>query len=655
MWGDENFPPFEFKDETGRAQGFNIELLTLILEKLEKPYVIHLANWDEIQEAIDQDKVDLIASVIRLQTQPKNLYFGNTFQSVNKVIVVPAASDIYSPIDLDKKNLLVDYGAFVTQYLQNIPNCSPTITVSDKKENLLPLLINGNFDAVITCQETLNYILQKEKNGFQLGKKFRVIEASIKPFELCFAGPLRRKTLIKEMNKTLFALDVDETYNQLKRKWFTDAQENSFRQQNRLYSFLGALAILIALFFLFRWIVFYKKSVKHKKSVIKNVQLIIDHLPTPIYVVNYSEEKKPIFWNAAAKVFFSSKTYKHFTEKESNSDLKAINQAIIETGKTDEKVDSIQLEGESRVDLLTYKARIYYQEKACIEIVHTNITELIEAQKTAEKEDQRKTEFLSNISHEIRTPLNAIVGFSSLLPETLDQETRKEYIQIINSKTELLHKLINDIIDLAKIESGKFQLTSDFINLEPLFNDCCDIIEHSIPAEKEVTIKRVCPYEQVMIPVDSTTLHQIIRSFASNAVKFTQKGTIEIGLIHQELLTYIYVKDPGIGIPLEKQVEIFDRFNKIDSFSEGTGLGLAICMAIAKIYKGEVGVYSRVGEGSIFWIAANMRTESIEKEQVDWEPIQSILEKLRKGIWYKCNPYGEMIQQSMEPDKTNTL
>lgn len=223
--------------------------------------------------------------------------------------------------------------------------------------------------------------------------------------------------------------------------------------------------------------------------------------------------------------------------------------------------------------------------------------------KKADEANRLKSAFLANMSHEIRTPLNAIVGFSNLLMESDDPEEKQEFAHIISTNNELLLQLINDIIDMAKIESGSL----DYVYTQTDINKLMEEIESQMKLKnksEEVTVLFDHKLPQCVIYTDRNRLMQVMINFLTNALKFTFKGTVTFGYTLDEAGKKIrfYVKDTGIGIPEDKKDKIFDRFVKLNSFAQGTGLGLPICAMIAEKFGGSIGVESKEGEGSLFWM-----------------------------------------------------
>ena len=225
-------------------------------------------------------------------------------------------------------------------------------------------------------------------------------------------------------------------------------------------------------------------------------------------------------------------------------------------------------------------------------------TELFEAKVKAEQSDQLKTAFLANMSHEIRTPLNAIVGFAKILPEITDEMERASIINIIDTNSDQLLMLINDILDLSKIEAGTIEFVDIPSNLTDLCqNIYCTLIEKTAPG---VQLVFEGAFDNLVTFCDPGRLSQVIVNLITNAIKFTKEGFIRYGYRLREDRVEFYVADTGLGIPEDKLSTIFTRFTKLNSFIAGTGLGLAICRMIVERQHGKIWAESKLGEGSIF-------------------------------------------------------
>lgn len=218
----------------------------------------------------------------------------------------------------------------------------------------------------------------------------------------------------------------------------------------------------------------------------------------------------------------------------------------------------------------------------------------------AELSDRLKSAFLANMSHEIRTPLNAIVGFSELLVDCDDPDEKMEYWQIIESNNELLLRLINDILDLSKIESGILEYKKEEFSLSQVCNELYTMILPKI-TNPNIKFHQDNPYINCRVHLDRNRLKQVWMNFLTNAVKCTRSGHIKMGYSIERNGIRFYVEDTGVGIPKEMQNKVFGRFQKLNEFVQGTGLGLAISKAIVESAGGEIGFHSEPNIGSTFW------------------------------------------------------
>ena len=226
--------------------------------------------------------------------------------------------------------------------------------------------------------------------------------------------------------------------------------------------------------------------------------------------------------------------------------------------------------------------------------------ELREAKERAEESNKLKSAFLANMSHEIRTPLNAIVGFSELLANENRDETRREYTDIILRNNTLLLQIISDVLDLARIESGRMDIERTQFDARDLCREIADSLRLQRRPGVELRVEEGLP--ELFITEYRQGLAQVLNNFTRNALKFTGKGSVTIGFRRIPGHIRFYVRDTGIGIAPENHDKIFGRFVKLNTFEQGSGLGLSICKSIAEQLGGSVGVDSVTGEGSCFRI-----------------------------------------------------
>ena len=270
----------------------------------------------------------------------------------------------------------------------------------------------------------------------------------------------------------------------------------------------------------------------------------------------------------------------------------------------------------THVNLLVKK---YAPQDRIIEIISINydITELkrteemlVKARDKAEASDRLKSAFLANMSHEIRTPLNAIVGFSSLLTSTENAAEKELYNSLIGHNNKLLLNLINDVIDLSKIESGYLELRPDWVNLTELLDESVAEYAHQVPSGVELLTNY--PAHDSLVELDRLRIKQILSNFLSNALKNTTTGHVEVFYEVDHQSVRIGVKDTGRGIPQNMLEKIFERFEKLDSFAQGAGLGLPICKLIVEKMNGRILVDSQLEIGTTFIIELPCRSMLVE-------------------------------------------
>ncbi len=258
--------------------------------------------------------------------------------------------------------------------------------------------------------------------------------------------------------------------------------------------------------------------------------------------------------------------------------------------------------------------------------------ELMKAKQKAESSDKLKTAFLANMSHEIRTPMNAILGFSDLLKNDLHPEKKNQYLSIIQGKGKLLLQLINDIVDIAKIESDQMEIVRHPFDFEKLMNDVQIVFSQRIKTlNKPVTIKIEKKDINHLLVSDEIRVKQILYNLVDNAVKYTDSGEIIIAYAIIQDWLEINISDTGVGIPEDKLQTVFNRFERVNIShtkpKEGTGLGLSISKKLTELLGGQLSVKSELGKGSTFTFRIPFEktdsnkitgTETVNLQQPDW-------------------------------------
>jgi CheY-like chemotaxis protein/nitrogen-specific signal transduction histidine kinase len=257
--------------------------------------------------------------------------------------------------------------------------------------------------------------------------------------------------------------------------------------------------------------------------------------------------------------------------------------------------------------------------------------ELNVAKEKAEESDRLKSEFISSISHEIRTPLNAVVGFSSFIAEANEDPTMEEYSYYIKKQTDLLLKLITDIVDFAKLESKSIQMNYETVDVNDILEEQYFIFKDTLAEGVELSYEKL--EAQNILMTDRFHLGQILMNLLSNAIKFTEKGSIIFGAQAKENNEIeFYVKDTGIGIPQNEQTLIFERFYKLNFVIQGVGLGLAIVKNILEMMNGHIRVESEPEKGSLFSFTIPYQTSEGEIEEAQKEALEHKARKMMKPL-----------------------
>lgn len=289
--------------------------------------------------------------------------------------------------------------------------------------------------------------------------------------------------------------------------------------------------------------------------------------------------------------------------------------------------------------------------------------ELKEARDRAEESDRLKTSFLANMSHEIRTPMNGIIGFANLLRDPgLTEDKRDLFLKHIDSSSGQLLNIIDDIVDISKIESGQMKISNKPVRINEVLDEIYSLFFHRIrgdaPGEKKVSfvLKKESPSNEFTIVCDDFRLSQILNNLLGNAIKFTREGHITFGYsLRNNRHVEFYVSDSGIGIPNNKIRLIFDRFGQVDQDEElqssGTGLGLPISKSLVNLMGGEMWVESTVGKGSTFYFTLPLVIEKTKEEarvllsnkSYNWSDKQILVAEDEELNWYFVN---EMLRQT---------
>lgn len=442
-------------------------------------------------------------------------------------------------------------------------------------------------------------------------KDLEVTNISLPEDELSYV--CNDENFLNQMNLCFAQMLTDGTYAQIYSDWLEVKTPNDF-----IYMYLRIILLLLFIMFIvssFFHLYFkrkYKKSTSLVREMKENLSLALDagemaawryDVDSRIFTTIHGD-----FLNTGSISLNDLKELVHPADQ--NILWESLEELISESKDKNVSAARLKIKGEWRwfnANMIASKDKnghIKYITGTRKDVTDLKILllNLENAKLKAEESDRLKSAFLANMSYEIRTPLNAIVGFSELLIDTSNKEEKENFVKIISTNSNLLIRLIADILDLSKIESGTFDILKKPVDMIEFFNRDYLICKNKL-LTSDVELVSDCKLKKCVVVLDENRMSQIGNNFISNAIKYTTSGSITLGLDYINAGIKIYVKDTGIGIPYEK----------LGSHIQGTGLGLSICQAVVKSLNGKIGLESEVGKGTTFW--AWVPCELIKKEE----------------------------------------
>ena len=406
---------------------------------------------------------------------------------------------------------------------------------------------------------------------------------------------------------------------------------------------LSAMVVYLILRIVFLY--FERKVCLCKFNKNKNSdELIIDSLPFFIMLGERQKNHKAednwriVKWNNVAINLFGNVQGKELKDLFILDSYELINKQINDAIKLNEDIEkkcSLTVSnGKRNFDALLFVRNLKINNHFFFLLAITDITELQIAKSLAKETDYEKTDFLANISHEIRTPLNSILGFSNLILEEDSSELVQKFEKIIKQKSVELQHLISNILLLGKLDYSTLKMRMRVTNVIKILQRIKPRYDKWILNSQDVSLKYMLPYTSYEVNIDVQMFPYIFSEFVHNAIKFTSHGVIRAGALVENEELIIFVHNPSNEIPIEKQIIIFKRFKKIDSFKQGTGLGLTICLALSNRNNGKIGVYSKEGFGTLFWSSISQAGKLGAVDSIMEEKVKVLLHERWRGIWY---------------------
>ncbi len=636
--GRPNWLPYEAIDDKDEYIGMVANYLRLIEQRLG--INIQLApskTWAESLEKLKNGSIDLLS-----QTQDSEVtnsqHYTQSYLSSPVVIVMRDNEKFVESLEQiqQKKIALVNDHGFAEQIIRQYPTIKfyPAISIQDG----LTQLSSGKVDAFLDAVAPVNYQLA------ELGMhNLRIVGKTDVNAQLAFLVSENYLPLVPLLNRALNDITAAEK-QQIYNLWGGKEAFTVLTDYSLLAKIAGVLILLNAVFFY--WNRKLKQEVQKRLAAEAQLKSIIDGLPLTVLIAdNYGtilldnpQAKREI---ADHNSIIGRNTAEFYADPLEKAKIKAVLQM---EGSITQRPVRYKISQDQTADCLLSILPISYLGHSAWLAVIFNLTErlkmereLAEAKTQAERANQAKSAFLANMSHEIRTPMNAILGFTELLNEQIQEPRLKSYVKTIHSAGYALLTLINDILDLSKIEAGKMTIQKTAVNPHEMFTELGNMFIMVIRKKNLDLLLEIDPGIPESLMLDVTRLRQVLFNILGNAVKFTDRGYIRLraktgneNSLGNRLDLWIDIEDTGIGIPEDKLDSIFSEFTQLDTpdRQSGTGLGLSISRRLAELMGGALSIKSQLGSGSTFTIHLQQVEVAANKSTIagsfEISPVQKI-------------------------------
>ncbi|HFQ61811.1 MAG TPA: transporter substrate-binding domain-containing protein [Epsilonproteobacteria bacterium] len=623
---DTSWEPFDFINDKGKHDGMSEDYLRLISQITGLDFSIaQYQKWTEVLAAAKSKHLDMIAALTPSDKRSEYLNFTDPYMKYAFVLATADNNNFFYDIsDFNGKRVGV-VKSYITEEI--IKEKYPQINVIkyDNLTTLLNGLANNEVDAIFDNAVSLAYHIKEE--GYA---NFRMLTIGEEKRSITMGVRKDKVLLLSILNKALKSISSEEK-QKIRDKWVS-FQYDKTMDYSLVYKILGIfLLFVLGTFYWYRKLM---EEAKKRKESEAQMRMLIDNIPLNVIVSGYdgSVFSANAFalqtFSIAPEDIYSHNVMEFYTDTLERED---IIETIKKEGKVSNRIVKFRRLDSSEMDIMISIIPIVYDgEKALLSIM-VDLTERIgmeedlrKAKEIADSANKSKSEFLANMSHEIRTPMNAIIGFTELLNEEIKETRLKGYVKTIKNAGYTLLTLINDILDLSKIEAGKLEIRKHATNLYDLSEEVLSIFIMSVRDKDVDLILDIDSNLPKSILIDDVRLRQILVNLIGNAVKFTDEGYIKLKISAcnvddhlSKLDLEIIVEDTGIGISENQLENIFQSFEQQEGQDSrkfgGTGLGLSISKRLTEMMGGKVSVKSIKSKGSKFFLYfSNVDISSIQ-------------------------------------------
>ncbi len=656
---DKTWEPFDFINDQGKHDGMSADYLHLISQKTGLDFVVAKhEQWSDVLNAAKNKQLDMIASLAPSDERSTYLNFTDAYMKYAFVLATADMNSFFYEIsDFNGKRVGVIESYITEDILKQKYKEIKVVSYPDLNA-LLKGVASHEVDAIFDNAVSLAYHIKKQ--GYS---HIKMVTTGEHKLSINMGVSKDNVILLSILNKALKSISEAEK-KKIRDRWVSFEYDKTI-DYTLVYQILG----LFLFFILGTWYWYRKLSneVDKRQKSEAQISMLIDNIPLNIIVSSYDGSILRVNDHALNDFNLSSKTiynYNVMTFYADASERNDIMEIIKVKGRLTNRIVKFRRLDGSEVSTMLSIIPIIYNGKEALVSLAVDLTERIkleeslqEAKEIADSANKSKSEFLANMSHEIRTPMNAIMGFTELLNEQMKEPRLKSYVKTIQSAGNTLLTLINDILDLSKIEAGKFEITKNAANIFELFDDIGNMFLMTVRNKGLDLIIEIDEDIPKSLLIDEVRLRQVVVNLLGNAVKFTETGYVKLK-IHacniddhlSKLDLEISVEDTGIGIQESQQQFIFKSFEQQEGQENrkygGTGLGLTVSKRLTEMMGGKISLKSETGKGSTFFV----RLYGVDISSVVVEDV-NVLQNVRNAHTIQFKPAKVLIVDDIEDNR----